>query len=578
MAFGKNGKPKKKKGDMSKKGVRIEKDRQYSGDNRAKKDAKKVKLSDRRDLGLIPVSQENVRAYIAGCFIFRYNEPVEEEWGSCIQELQQETQCDRRTITNIFETLHDVGDFNAAVSEKERSGRPGKLPRDNPGLVTAAAAINIGVSPTQSTHICNSVNKKLNPQSPVTICRNTLMATIARHTTVVKQCVLRRKTGSRNDDSDWAVARLQRCLMTKRLLELGKLLDDGMTTWQAIREDDLLPLYLDGIAFTDQSHTRAVPAGGTGHDGTMSRHQYRIAVDATTGALCRDGVMPERRSQIRPKYDAYAQGCYTVVMPTINGKSEAKFLETFNYTGKTMVSVKEGHKATNSELDRVRKATGGGWAKHNSANPYLERYGTADERAPNGDAHILETSNDLLELYEVTQHQWYKKMRRAMKQVPISDFVLHLIRTSTDAFSQTKRRDTFMIWHDRLSILWDRQTQDWLKKLKCPIEGWAERTWADRFIRLRGQYSACVSRYYKDSLPGDSPELMPLDCHLFADIKEGVAHNVAFSYVLPDNDNDKYSLATPTKAFEAIQRTIKQGCPSPIQIKEDINGVIKNLN
>ena len=178
-----------------------------------------------------------------------------------------------------------------------------------------------------------------------------------------------------------------------------KLLDDGMTTWQAIREDDFLSLYLD------QSHTRAVPAGGTGHDGTMSRHQYRIAVDTTMGVLCHDGVMPERRSQICPKYDAYAQGCYTVVMPTITGKSEAKFLETFNYTGKTMVSVKEGHKATNSELDRVQKATSGGWAKHNSTNPYLECYGTADERASNGDAHILETSNNPLELYKVMQHQ-----------------------------------------------------------------------------------------------------------------------------------------------------------------------------
>ena len=41
------------------------------------------------------------------------------------------------------------------------------------------------------------------------------MATFARHITVVKQCVLHRKTGSHNDDSDWAVARLQRCLMTK---------------------------------------------------------------------------------------------------------------------------------------------------------------------------------------------------------------------------------------------------------------------------------------------------------------------------------------------------------------------------
>ena len=35
---------------------------QYSSDNRPNKDAKKVKLSDCQNLGLIPVSQENIRA------------------------------------------------------------------------------------------------------------------------------------------------------------------------------------------------------------------------------------------------------------------------------------------------------------------------------------------------------------------------------------------------------------------------------------------------------------------------------------------------------------------------------------
>lgn len=74
----------------------------------------------------------------------------------------------------------------------------------------------------------------------------------------------------------------------------------------------------------------------------------------------------------------------------------------------------------------------------------------------------------------------------------------------------------------------------------------------------------------KDSLPGDSPELMPLDSHLFADIKEGVAKNVAFSFFFDDDDPDKYSLRTPTHVFDAIQRTIATGCPSTERIIQDI--------
>ena len=54
-----------------------------------------------------------------------------------------------------------------------------------------------------------------------------------------------------------------------------------------------------------------------------------------------------------------------------------------------------------------------------------------------------------------------------------------------------------------------------------------------------------VSVHNKNTFPGDSPELMPLDCHLFSDIKEGVAQNVALSFSLKDDDPYKYSLGTP---------------------------------
>ena len=53
---------------------------------------------------------------------------------------------------------------------------------------------------------------------------------------------------------------------------------------------------------------------------------------------------------------------------------------------------------------------------------------------------------------------------------------------------------------------------------------------------------------------------------------------MAFSYILPNNENDKYFLAAQTKISEAIQCTIKWGYPSPLQIKEDIKRVIKNLD
>ena len=66
---------------------------------------------------------------------------------------------------------------------------------------------------------------------------------------------------------------------------------------------------------------------------------------------------------------------------------------------------------------------------------------------------------------------------------------------------------------------------------------------------------------------------MPLDCHLFSDIREGLARNVAHSFFLPKDDPDKYDASTPHKIFESIRRTIKNGCPSEERIIQDIDRI-----
>ena len=94
-----------------------------------------------------------------------------------------------------------------------------------------------------------------------------------------------------------------------------------------------------------------------------------------------------------------------------------------------------------------------------------------------------------------------------------------------------------------------------------------------QLIRLLGPYNNRVHNRYKNKLPGDSPELMPLDCHLFSDIREGLARNVAYSFFLPKDDPDKYDASTPHKIFESIRRTIKNGCPSEERIIQDIDRI-----
>ena len=64
------------------------------------------------------------------------------------------------------------------------------------------------------------------------------------------------------------------------------------------KKHDIPPAWFEALVFVDQSHKRAVPAGGNGHDGSTSSHQWRIEINPETGLLDRDGVLPRRVSQI----------------------------------------------------------------------------------------------------------------------------------------------------------------------------------------------------------------------------------------------------------------------------------------
>ena len=69
---------------------------------------------------------------------------------------------------------------------------------------------------------------------------------------------------------------------------------------------------------------------------------------------------------------------------------------------------------------------------------------------------------------------------------------------------------------------------------------------------------------------------MPLDNHLFGDLQEGAAKNVALTYFIKEGDPNfglKYSFATPQKVYSSLQRTIQAGCPSKMRIQEDIHRV-----
>jgi len=580
MVYGKNGKkrnPNKKKGKTK----RDRSDHEATKNRQDRTDKKRggngLPLREREDNGYLELTEEMIRTYIAVSYITRFDEPCKEEWPECISILHDELPTTKTTIKSIFVKLASDRVTVSEATKRKGSGRKRKLTPDNPGLRAAAVALNSGVSQSMATEICNQQNKRLRPNDYVPVSRPTMMGACRAFADVKVQAVLRRKSGSRDKNSPWAKARVASSKMILEQCKLGEKLEAGTTSMADCKALDLPPMYEDAVAYCDQSHMKAVPAGGMGQQGSTGKRQVRISLDPTTGDLkpmADGGQMPRRRQQVTVKYDKESRGCYTIAMPTINGEEKPQWLKTFNYTERKMESANNSAKYEKAEIDRVKKAAGNDWHRYNSDNPYKERYGM-------GGIVIPEDAPEWKKQWLVTQTAWYQKMYDnsgglLKKKSSIKHFVLFLINECEELWKNTNRKDHWVIWHDRLSILWDKSTQAWLRTLPCPVEGWPDRTYADRFVRIRGKYNDDVTPYYQDSMMGDSPERSPEDCHLFGDVKVGVSRNVAFSFFLPDDDPDKYSLTTPHKVFESIERTIRRGCPSDPRMLEDMKRIRKS--
>jgi hypothetical protein len=357
----------------------------------------------------------------------------------------------QNTIRRIFKRCHD-GEPSPETVQAGR-GRHRKLPRNNPGLIAGVAALNNLVPPVMASFICNAVNEKKFPGDETKqVCRNTLIDTLKSYTDCDISTMLRRKTGSKNPDSDWAEARVVISRQMLDQLALGKLtrMKSRMHA-EAIRDNEFPPLWRDGCLFADENHVRRA-IRGAGHAGAGSHYQYRVSVHEKTGEPlpCSDGgVLPEKKARLVPKYTKEARGCYGVACPTstVDGETKPQFMETFDYTQKTLRSKKMFDAILKTEKNYRRGSTYKGWSPFKGKNPYKERYG---------------------------DKEWEAKLLDAPKVRPnksIEHLMDHIISEGTRIFSGTKRADTWMIYHDHLKIWWEKQSQNYLKSLPCPIEG-----------------------------------------------------------------------------------------------------------
>ena len=171
-----------------------------------KKQAARPSRSEADALGKIHINEEQFRIYYLICYQCRFDEPAEGDWPECVATIQSEVGGTKETITRVC-TFRDAATGDPYCYERKAgTGAKRKLERDNPGLTAAALAMNVGVPPTLAVEICNSVNN--NNNIDISVCRNTLISTLRAYTDVQSCRIQRRKTGSKNLEGDWAVARL----------------------------------------------------------------------------------------------------------------------------------------------------------------------------------------------------------------------------------------------------------------------------------------------------------------------------------------------------------------------------------
>ncbi|KAH8059608.1 hypothetical protein JL722_5237 [Aureococcus anophagefferens] len=129
--------------------------------------------------------------------------------------------------------------------------------------------------------------------------------------------------------------------------------------------------------------------------------------------------------------------------------------------------------------------------------------------------------------------------------------------TSKKLFRGTTHEHDFVIWHDALSAWWEDEAQDYLATLG----------FKDRQVCALDDTNAEFARY-SHGLVGDSPELMPLDAHLFSDLSQELWRHVAITSNLPESDPRRFSTGTPAEMERSVVRAW-QVAPTPDRIVED---------
>ena len=141
---------------------------------------------------------------------------------------------------------------------------------------------------------------------------------------------------------------------------------------------------------------------------------------------------------------------------------------------------------------------------------------------------------------------WYEEAEKETLKhhVCCSAMVDWVVEQGTEMFKGTTAEGSWAINGDGLSQWWDATTQEYMKE-----------TYPNEFKRqIRNADTDNVPKRYRGSLVGNSPEWMPLDSNLFADLERLIIIHRALTYMYSIEDPRRFSIGTPKQCESAVSR------------------------
>ena len=366
-----------------------------------------------------------------------------------------------------------------------------------------------------------------------------------------------KKSGTTDTSVAWAVASLAQAEQQLCQLKAGA---GDSTSIRRCKNEGWTPFTLQQVFFWDERHRKVCL-------GCLSSYEWRFPVDPNDPEcylpLSEGGVMPKEMPRTSAKYLSEARKSFGVMMKALEGGGfEGHRAKPFDYTSRKMLSLKEYRKRIVAEVQRVANLKGGIWKSAPKKNdrvktPWIgghrlgrvkELRGGRYEALYPGPVRAGEAGTE--EEFLKPRPEWEWQIRKVIAHgnspgISVCDMMDHIIAEGNRLFRDTPYKDSWIIGHDALSVWWEKESLAYLH---------AQGFGPGRYLCAQGKTNA-DNRYYKGSLVGNRPELMPLDSNLNADHEYGLMWNVAVTSDLHKDDPKKFKMGTPSEVSDAMDRT-----------------------